>query len=489
MVFYSKKVDFKWKKTVLVLLIFLPVFFFGFHSRENALEKIISSGEITVITWNNAHCYYSYRNNPIGFEYDLARAFSDYLGVNLKVFIPLTRSDLIHALDNGYGDFIAASMSITPSRKKLVDFSDAYFNNQQVAIINKKNYQIKTLRDLKGKTIYVPLGTLYEERLRQLRDDGLDINIKSVGGHTSTEELIRMVAENEIEVTIADSNIALLNRRYYPDIKISFPIGDTQFLGWAVKKGENHLLNKINEFIKQIKKNRNYEKIYNKYYSDTEIFDYVDLKKFHIRLKNRLPKYKETIQRAAETYGFDWKLLAAMIYQESHFNPGAISFTGVRGIMQLTLDTAKEVGITNRLDPEQSIMGGTKYLKKLYTRFDKANEEDRLLISLASYNVGKGHILDAQKIAMQRNLDPNSWSSLKQILPLLRYSRYYKKSRYGYCRGTEPVRYVTRILTYYDILKREEIMDQDREIPAQEQALTGTYGQGRNNINESMIFL
>ncbi|OPX39701.1 MAG: lytic transglycosylase F [Desulfobacteraceae bacterium 4484_190.1] len=474
MVLYSKKVDFKWKKTVLVLLIFLSVFFFGFHSRENALEKIISSGEITVITWNNAHCYYSYRNNPIGFEYDLARAFSDYLGVNLKVFIPLTRSDLIHALDNGYGDFIAASMSITPSRKKLVDFSDAYFNNQQVAIINKKNYQIKTLRDLKGKTIYVPLGTLYEERLRQLRDDGLDINIKSVGGNTSTEELIRMVAENEIEVTIADSNIALLNRRYYPDIKISFPIGDTQFLGWAVKKGENHLLNKINEFIKQIKKNRNYEKIYNEYYADTEIFDYVDLKKFHIRLKNRLPKYKETIQRAAETYGFDWKLLAAMIYQESHFNPGAISFTGVRGIMQLTLDTAKEVGITNRLDPEQSIMGGTKYLKKLYTRFDKTNEEDRLLISLASYNVGKGHILDAQKIAMQRNLDPNSWSSLKQILPLLRYSRYYKKSRYGYCRGTEPVRYVTRILTYYDILKREEIMDQDREIPAQEHALTGT---------------
>ena len=472
MVLYSKKIDFKWKKTALILVIFLSVFFFGFHSKEDALEKIISSGEITMITWNNAHCYYSYRNNPIGFEYDLARAFSDYLGVNLKVFIPLTRSDLIHALNNGHGDFIAASMSITPSRKKIVDFSDAYFNNQQVVIINKNNYHIRTLSDLKGKTVYVPLGTLYEERLRQLRDEGLDINIRSVGGHTSTEELIGMVAKNEIEATITDSNIALLNRRYYPDIKISFPIGDTQFLGWAVKKGEKQLLNRINEFIKQITKNRNYEKTYNEYYANIEIFDYVDLKKFHIRLKKRLPKYKETIQRAAETYGFDWRLIAAMIYQESHFNPGAVSFTGVKGLMQLTLDTAKEVGITNRLDPEQSIMGGTKYLKKLYTRFDNTDEEDRLLISLAGYNVGKGHILDAQRIARQRNLDPDRWSSLKQILPLLRYSKYYKKSRYGYCRGTEPVRYVTRILIYYDILKREEIIVQDRQAPAREQALT-----------------
>jgi membrane-bound lytic murein transglycosylase F len=150
-------------------------------------------------------------------------------------------------------------------------------------------------------------------------------------------------------------------------------------------------------------------------------------------------------------------LIAATVYQESHFNPWAISYTGVRGIMQLTLKTADDMGITNRLDPEQSIMGGVKHLRKLYDRYEDVQEPDRMLITLASYNGGHGHIRDAQEMTRQRDLDPNSWSSLEQILPLLRYPKYYKKTENGYCRGTEAVLYVNRILTYYDILKREAV--------------------------------
>ncbi|MBW2143886.1 MAG: transglycosylase SLT domain-containing protein, partial [Deltaproteobacteria bacterium] len=199
-------------------------------------------------------------------------------------------------------------------------------------------------------------------------------------------------------------------------------------------------------------------KIYEKYYANVEIFDYVDLKKFHIRLRTRLPKYKEMIQKAAQKHGFDWRLIAAVIYQESHFNPKARSHTGVRGLMQLTQNTAKEMGVTDRRDPAQSISGGVGYIEKLYKRYDEATNPDRLLIALASYNVGHGHILDAQKIAEEKGFNPNSWSSLQEILPLLRYPKYYKKTRYGYCRGTEPVRYVNRVLTYYDILKKEAII-------------------------------
>ena len=221
--------------------------------------------------------------------------------------------------------------------------------------------------------------------------------------------------------------------------------------------GEAALLGKINEFFDKIEQDGTYAKIYEKYYANAEIFDYVDLKKYHRRINTRLPGYRDIIQKTAKEYGFDWRLISAVIYQESHFNPKARSFTGVRGMMQLTLNTAREMGIKNRLDPKQSIMGGVKYLKKLYKRYDSAKDPDRLLISLASYNVGHGHILDAQKIANQRGLDPNSWSALQEILPLLRYPKYYKETRYGYCRGTEPVRYVNRILTYYDILKREAI--------------------------------
>ena len=444
----------EWKNLLLILILLsLPILFSC--AKKSGLEEIKESGKITVITRNNAHCYYTYRDNPMGFEYDLAKAFSDYLGVSLNV-ITSHWEKLFDVLNGGGGDFIAASLTITPSREKLIDFSDEYLAIQQQAVIHTSNYKTRKIEDLKGKTIHVRRGTSYEERLNELKNEGLDITIQ-LHEDTPTEELIRMVAEKEIEVTIADSNVAFLNRRYYPDVKIAFPIEEQQSLAWAVKKRETGLQKAINEFLKKIKEDGTFAKIYEEYYANVEIFDYVDLKKYHRRLKTRFPKYKEIIKRAAEKYGFDWRLIAAMVYQESHFNPRAKSFTGVRGMMQLTLETAKEIGIKNRLDPEQSIKGGVKYLKELYERYDGAKDPDRVLITLASYNVGHGHILDAQKIAKERNLDPNSWSSLEVILPLLRYRKYYKKTKNGYCRGTEPVRYVNRILTYYDILKREAI--------------------------------
>ena len=422
--------------------------------KGDALKKIMASGEITLLTRNNAHCYYTYRGTPMGFEYDLARAFSDYLGVELKIVTPAWEN-LFEALNSGKGDFAAASLSILPSREKLISFSDEYLAVQQKVVLHKDNYRLKRLEDLSGATIHVRRGTSYEERLNELNKDGLNIHIE-IEEDTPTEELIRMVADKKIEVTIADSSIALLNRRHYPDIKIAFPVEEPQSLGWAVRKSEKALLKKINKFFKKIKENGTFAKIHEKYYANVEIFDYVDLKKYHRRLETRLPKYKEIIRKAAETYGFDWRLIAAVIYQESHLDPRARSHTGVKGIMQLTRHTARGIGVENRLDPEQSIMGGVKYLKRLYRKYDGAEDPDRLFITLASYNVGHGHILDARKIAREKNLDPNSWAALEQTLPLLRNPEYYKKAKYGYCRGTEPVRHVNRIRTYYDILRRKE---------------------------------
>jgi membrane-bound lytic murein transglycosylase F len=420
--------------------------------RQDALEAILESGEITVLTRNNAHCYYIYRDNPMGFEYDLAKAFSDYLGVKLNVVTP-EWDGLIDALSKGKGDFIAASMTITSSRGDLIDFSEEYLSIKQKVVVHKDNYRIRKVEDLKGKSVHVRRGTSYEERLHELKNGGVDINIK-LYDDLPTEELIRMVAEKEIEVTIADSNVADLNQRYYPDVKIVFEIEKSQSLGWAVRKEEKALLKKINEFFLKIKGDGTFERIHGKYYAHLDLFDYVDLKKYHERIDTRLPKYEDIIRMAAKNFGFDWRLIAAMIYQESHFDPEATSFTGVEGIIQLTQDTAREMGIKDRQDAEQSIFGGVKYLRKLYGRHKGAKDPDRLLLALASYNVGHGHILDAQGIAREKGLDPNSWAALKEILPLLRFSKYYKKTRYGYCRGTEPVRYVKRILTYYDILRK-----------------------------------
>ena len=188
---------------------------------------------------------------------------------------------------------------------------------------------------------------------------------------------------------------------------------------------------------------------------DLDVFDHADVRNFHIRVKSRLPKYTEIIQETAGEYDIDWRFIAALIYQESHFDPMAKGDAGVEGLMQLTLDTALQMGIENRRDPVQNITAGIKYFDMLYKIFDQAENPDRLLITLASYNAGPGHIFDARKIARERNLDPNCWSDLEKILPLLRYPEYYNKATHGYCRGTEPVRYVKRIWSYYDLLKNE----------------------------------
>ena len=202
--------------------------------------------------------------------------------------------------------------------------------------------------------------------------------------------------------------------------------------------------------------NEDLGKLHGKYYGAVEVFDYFDLKKFHERIETRLPKYAPIIKEEAQKFGFDWRLIAAQVYQESHYNPRARSYTGVKGLMQVTLETAGEMGITNRLDPLQSLKAGIRYLHKLYLRFDDINNsEDRLNFALASYNIGYGHMRDAQGLALQKGLDPDKWSSMKEVLPYLMKRQYYRKTKYGYARGREAVTYVERIQTYYDILKQK----------------------------------
>ena len=425
-------------------------------SENRALERIKKSDTIRVITNNNAHCYYIYRDQEMGFEFELARAFANFLGVQLEIIVSNSWDDLLPSLHNKKADVVAASLTITPTRLELVDFSNEYLAVQQLVLTHKDNVHVNSIDDLEGKTIRVRGGTPFEERLKKQLNKHLNLTIQALK-NVSTEEIIEDVAKGISDITIADSNVALLNRRYYPDIRIAFPIGKPRSLGWAVMKGEEALLEKINMFFDKIKQNGTFDDIYKRYYAYVEQFDHLDIKKFHQRIKARLPKYEQIIKKASERYGFDWRIIAALMYQESQFNPWAKSFTGVKGLMQLTLPTAQEMDIENRLDPEQSIMGGVRYLRKLYDLFDSVQGRDRLLFALAAYNVGKGHVLDARSLASEMNLDPHKWSSLEQTLPLLSYRKYYKKSRFGYCRGREPVMHVQSILTYYDILKREAI--------------------------------
>ena len=390
----------------------------------------------------------------MGFEYELAKEFADYLGVALNIDTAESWEGMIPVLYNGTAAVIAAGMIVTPKRQKQVSFSDGYMDIQQHLIKHRNGAKIKSLQELSGKTIHVRRASAYQERLEELQKQGVDLTIE-VHRDMPTEELIQRVAQGEIKLTVADSNIALLNRRHYPSAVMAYPISDQQQLGWAVHPQAPQLRREINTFFKTIKENGRFDEIYNKYYGGIASFDYVDLKAFHRNIKNRLSRYSPFIKAAAKKYGFDWRLIAAQIYQESHLNPKAKSRSGARGLMQILPRTAKSLDIKDIYNPVENINGGVRYLKKLYDRFDDANDSNRILIALAAYNVGQGHIQDARKLAVRKKLDPDLWESLAQTLPLLRYRKYYKDAKYGYCRGTEPVRYIKQIMIYYDILKRQ----------------------------------
>jgi membrane-bound lytic murein transglycosylase F len=418
------------------------------------LQKIKQTGVITVATRNSAHCYYLYRDQPMGFEYELAQAFAEYLGVRLQIKIVDKWSDMVAALSNGSAAFIAASMPITSKRQTQVAFSDGYMEVAQNIITHRKNTGIKEAADLSGKTIDVRKGSVYQQRLVELKKQGINLAIR-LHDDLPVEELIQKVADGQIDFTIANSNIISINRRSFPGVVSTGSINDDMQLAWAVYPKSKKLLKQINTFLSMINKSGKFDEIYNKYYGDIDDFDYVDLEAFHRRVKNKLSRYSPFIKAAAKKHGFDWRLIAAQIYQESHLNPWAKSQAGARGLMQILPSTAKDLGIADLFDPVQNINAGVQHLKDLYDHFEQAHGEDRLLISLAAYNIGQGHINDARDLAKKKGLDPDKWESLSKTLPLLQYRKYFMNTQYGFCRGTEPIRYIKQILIYYDVLKRQ----------------------------------
>lgn len=475
--------------SVFLLLLLLGSFYYFLVFKGTAhfagLDNVLESGEITLITQNNAHCYYTYRDQPMGFEYDLAKAFANYLGVTLRVQIATSWEEMISLLGDGQGTFIATSMLPPPEIQKQIKISAGYLPIQQHIIVHRDNHKIQQMEDLDGKIVHIRKGSTYQKQLEILQKRGIMLNIKPMDDIT-VEELIYQVANGRIEVTIADRNIALLNRRYYPQIVVAGPINEEKSLTWATHPHARKLICRINSFFREIKKNGRLSETYNRYYAHLEHFDYVDLMRYHRRLKTRLPRYVEIIKKASAEYNFDWRLIAAQMYQESHFNPLARSHAGAHGLMQLTFSTAKSHGVEKILDPRQNIHAGVKQLRYLYNLFDSAKGSDRLFLALGAYNVGQGHIRDAQSLAARMNLNPNKWASLAVTLPLLQNPKYFKDSRYGYCRGTEPVGYIKQIMIYYDILKHKSIEAERRKVQEMQYAGQKTMESSQVLLSESI---
>lgn len=417
------------------------------------LEQIKDDGQLIVITRNSPTTYYEGPDGPAGLEYELVKMFADELGVELTLLVPDTLNDLLRQIEAGDAHIAAAGLTITPEREKNFRFGPSYQQISEQLIYNVSNIRPVSLSKLDG-SLEVVTNSSHAERLKKLKEKYPALNWKE-SYDMESEDLLQMVSDNIIEYTIADSNEFALTQRFLINLRAAFDINGKQSLAWMLPRAQdNSLYLEVQKFFKKIRENGELQRLLERAYGHVENFDYVGTKIFMRHIGLRLPRYRDFFEKAAAENGLDWRLLAAMGYQESHWDPDAVSATGVRGIMMLTRRTARELKIKNRLDPKSSIEGGARYFRKTLDRMDKnIPDPDRTWMAMAAYNVGFYHLQDARLMAKRLNKDPNRWIDIKETLPLLAKRKWYKQTRYGFARGWEPVQYVENIRSYYDILK------------------------------------
>lgn len=418
------------------------------------LETIKERGSLIVATRNGPTTYFQASNGPAGLEYDLAHEFARRLGVELEIVLADSIDDLNQLLLQDRVDLVASGMPISVSSEGLVRYSPIYQNVKEEIIDRQKTKpRPQTIDDLTAPLSTLPTANHLETLATlQLSHPQLEWVIEQDMGF---EELMEKVLDKQISYALVNSNEVQAVRHYYPELRTAFSLPGEKGLAWAVKQSDDlSLFVQVQTYMYQVKTNGFLTELLERYYGHFANFDYSGTHLFMRRIKSRLPKYEALFREAGQRYKIDWRLLAAMSHQESHWNREATSPTGVRGLMMLTLSTASQLGINNRLDPRQSIMGGARYLAQLRKRLAKSIvEPDRTWMALASYNVGYGHLVDARTITVMLEKDPNKWVNVKKSLPLLRKRKWYKKVKSGYARGGEPVHYVQNIRRYYDILK------------------------------------
>jgi len=417
-------------------------------------QSIREEGELVVITRNAPTTVYEDRDGLNGFEYRLTAALAESLGVPVRYRYVDSVEAVLAAVERGEGHLAAAGLTRTAQRAARYRFGPSYQQIQQQVVCHRQGFVPDSIAELPQASLMVIGESSYVERLEELKQDHPELAWK-VTNRYSTEEIFQRVADGKLDCTVADSNIVMINRRYLPELIVPFAISEEQPLAWVLPEGAEALGAYLEEWFGRIEADGTLARAYHRSYGHIDTFDYVDLRAFQRRLEDRLPQYRRLFEKAAAAQDIPWTILAAQAYQESHWEPAARSPTGVRGIMMLTLVTAEEVGVDNRLDPEQSIEGGARYLADLMQRLpEEIPERDRIWFALMAYNVGMGHLYDARSLARRLGKDPNSLVEMKEVLPLLSRKEYYTTLRYGYARGTEPVRYIDRIRDFVDILER-----------------------------------
>lgn len=421
------------------------------------LDDIIEDGELIVLTINSYASYFSYRESPMGFQYELAQGFAKSLGVELKVKVVNSEVELVKALLNGEGDLIAYNLAITNERKKELIYCGKENVSHQVLVQRNGNDVLNDVTQLVGKEVYVMPGK-YEMRLKNLNQElGGGIMIHEINQDSITnEDLITMVAEGKIDYTVTNNELAKINKTYNPNLDISMEISFDQRSAWAVRKTSPKLAEAADKWHRENINSAEYEASARRYFE----LDKHSPQGAILSLKDgRISYYDDLFKKYAPQINWDWRILAALVYTESNFNPKAVSWAGAKGLMQLMPATSRAYGVPSGMesDPEESIKAGVKYIAELQKIFFKVNDSDRIKFVLASYNSGIGHVFDAMALAEKYGKDKYLWDGNVAVYMLLKNKEEYYKDpvcKNGYFRGVETYNFIRDVMTRADVYIR-----------------------------------
>ena len=409
-----------------------------------------------MITRNSPSTYFLGQSGPEGPEYDLVKGFADRLGVKLILLQVDRFSDVLKEVESGRAHLAAAGLTMTEDRALRVDFGISYQSVNQNLIYRRGRVRPRSVADLVGKRLEVVAGSSYVESLKAARVSTPAL-VWTENPVLDAGELLNRVARDEAAYTLVDANLFSIFQRFHPELQVAFTLSKGDSLAWAFPRHTDaSLRDAANTYLASLKSSGQLAQVMEKYYGHKNRFDYAGTRKFLRDYQQRLPQYRQAFAAAGKQADLDWRLIAAVGYQESHWDPGAISPKGAQGIMMLTLETAQLMGLVDPLNAEQSIVAGSRYLWRMKRRISKLSpsiqDPDLTWMALAAYNMGYGHLLDARKLTSLRGGNPNRWADVKFTLPLLMEKRWHSRARWGYARGGETNVYVRNIRNYYDIL-------------------------------------
>ena len=441
------------------------------NSVDRDLEDIREDGVLRALIIYSSTSYFIYRGQPMGFEYELLEQLADHLDLKLELVISTDLDTEFEVLNRGDVDLIAHGMTVTNERKWEVDFTEYLYLTRQVLVQKQPdNYRELSWGSLQKQLIHDPIelindtvsilrNSAYSERVRSLSNEiGGTIHVDTLESHLSTDQIIKMVADGEVTYTIADENLAKMNASYHPILKVDVPISFSQRIAWVTRKKSPKFRAAVNQWILSERKQTNYNVIYNKYFKNKRNFRSRASSDFYSIDNRQISEYDNLLKKYAKQINWDWRLLASQVYQESRFDPGAKSWAGAEGLMQMMPNTAKSLNISSVTNPTQNIKGGTEYLQWLSKNLtDLPDSITRIKFVLAAYNCGLGHVQDAQRLAQHRGLNPNQWAENVEpmVLALSAPINFNMPMiKYGYVRGYEPVNYVEEIFERYELYKQ-----------------------------------